>query len=107
SLDGVATKFVALPAVAFFRSTLRLLSRKVCNIKLSRSRGSLHCRARVHVRLSRKYARKDRFLVILPESEATTIIGATSQVKPVSPDSHRRDRRIPGPERRPLEVRAL
>ena len=40
SLDGVATKFVALPAVAFFRSTLRLLSRKVCNIKLSRSRGS-------------------------------------------------------------------
>jgi hypothetical protein len=26
----------------FFRPTLRLLSRKVCNIKLSRSRGSLH-----------------------------------------------------------------
>jgi hypothetical protein len=40
SLDGVATKFVALPGVVFCRSTLRLLSRKVCNIKLCRSRGS-------------------------------------------------------------------
>jgi len=46
-------------------------------------------RVRVHVRLSRKCARKDGFLVRRPEPfGGDPKTGATSQVRPVSPDSH-------------------
>jgi hypothetical protein len=41
SLDGLPPKLITVP-LPFFRSTLRLLSRKVCIIKPSHSRRSLH-----------------------------------------------------------------